>query len=209
MPNPITYTDHNIINSSYRIFVANALTFIHDKNGKMTNDGNNAYQWDAFGRLRKITRKSDSIVLGQFRYDAQNRRVYHVAPFAESSIYGNIRRYVYSGAQLLSEYYIDYGQFEQILDQYVYGVYLDEIWMRKRSIPGQAAEYLYFHHDPLYSVCGVTDTSGNLLEAYEYDPYGARTVITDGPDPDFIVNFTSDDLRGAASPRFVKPAFTG
>jgi RHS repeat-associated protein len=208
-PTPATRT-HSEYNE---IVAASGSTFVHDKNGNLTDDGVNTYQWDAFGRLRKITRKSDSVVLGEFRYDAQNRRVYHTAPFADSSTYGNTRRYVYNGAQMFTEYFNAYGSGEAMLEYFIYGTYLDEVWARQRMIPngqgGYNPQYLFFHHDPLFSVCGVTDTTGNLFEAYEYDPYGNRIVITDGPDPDALVNFTSDDLRGATSPLFIKPAFTG
>jgi RHS repeat-associated protein len=112
---------------------------------------------------------------------------------------------------MFAEYFNVSG--ELLHEQFVYGTYLDEVWVRQRMIPngsgGYNPQYLFFHHDPLFSICGVTDTAGNLLEAYEYDPYGKRIVITDGPDPDALVNFTSDDLRGATSPLFIKPSFTG
>jgi RHS repeat-associated protein len=185
----------------------------HDKSGNLRSDGTLLYFWDAFNRLKYIERISDNMGMGEFLYDAQNRRVFHTAPFQDAPTYGNARRYVYMGPQLIAEYFKPSGAAEHLLEQYAYGVYLDEVWARQKMIPnvigGYNSEYLLFHHDPLYSVSGVTDPWGNLLEAYEYDPYGRRIVITDGPDPDSIVNFTSDDIRGTASPLHVKHAFTG
>jgi len=206
-PETRTHSEFNEIVSS------SGTNHIHDKNGNLRSDGTLLYFWDAFNKLRYIERISDNMVMGEFLYDAQNRRVFHTAPFADSANYGNDRRYVYMGPQLIAEYFKPYGEAEHLLEQYAYGVYLDEVWARQKMIPnvigGYNIEYLYFHHDTLYNVCGVSDLSGNFLEAYEYDPYGRRIVITDGPDPDSIVNFTSDDIRGTDTPLHIKHAFTG
>jgi RHS repeat-associated protein len=212
--NDNTLTPSNRTHSEYNeIVTVPGITQNHDKNGNLRSDGTLLYFWDAFNRLKYIERISDNMGMGEFLYDAQNRRVFHTAPFQDVSTYGNARRYVYSGPQLIAEYFKPSGADEHLLEQYAYGVYLDEVWARQKMIPnvigGYNSEYLLFHHDPLYSVSGVTDPWGNLLEAYEYDPYGRRIVITDGPDSDSIVNFTSDDIRGTSSPHHVKPAFTG
>ncbi|MBP7937885.1 MAG: RHS repeat-associated core domain-containing protein [Phycisphaerae bacterium] len=45
------------------------------------------------------------------------------------------------------------------------------------DVETNTAEVLYFLHGALGSVVGLADASGNLVERYEYDPYG-RTYIT-------------------------------
>jgi RHS repeat-associated protein len=49
-------------------------------------------------------------------------------------------------------------------------------------------------------VCAVTDSTGKIVEAYEYDPYGRHVLLRDGPnatggDQDTAVNFNSTDIR--------------
>ncbi|NQU43039.1 RHS repeat-associated core domain-containing protein, partial [bacterium] len=46
-----------------------------------------------------------------------------------------------------------------------------------------------------FSVYGLTDGEGALVEAYEYDPYGAHFLLTDGDDGDSVVNFSTNDAR--------------
>jgi RHS repeat-associated protein len=52
----------------------------------------------------------------------------------------------------------------------------------------------YYLQDALYSVVGLTETDGDLAEAYAYDPYGRHSLITDG-DSDGRVEFDATDTR--------------
>src|SRR6056297_3590919 len=67
----------------------------------------------------------------------------------------------------------------------------------------------FFHQNTLFSVAGLTDENGDLVEAYEYDPYGRHVVITDGPDAGSVVDFTSDDTRTALQTYGTGTATTG
>jgi len=58
---------------------------------------------------------------------------------------------------------------------------------------GGSARYFY-HQNTLFSVCAVTDSSGKIVEAYEYDPYGRHVLLRDG-NADGRVNFDSTDFR--------------
>ena len=164
-------------------------------------------------RFNADLQHTDSDAAGPPWRNALNRRVFQSGEFADGN--GPSRRYVYDDWQMLCEYCEDnhspHGN-EMLLSEYVYGEYMDEVWLRDRRVWNGTAyetERLYFLHDPLYSVSGVMDAAGNLTEAYEYDPYGKRTVITDGPDADTKVNFTADDIRQTASPRNIRAAYTG
>ena len=88
----------------------------------------------------------------------------------------------------------------------VYGNYLDEVWTlddRSAGTGGTVAQLndqtagqrKFFHNNSLFHVYGITDETGALIEAYQYDAYGKQTVITDGNDGDTIVNFGANDLR--------------
>ncbi|MEQ8820032.1 MAG: RHS repeat-associated core domain-containing protein, partial [Sumerlaeia bacterium] len=58
---------------------------------------------------------------------------------------------------------------------------------------------LFHHAGHTFNVVGLTDEAGTRVEAYEYDPYGAHTRISDGPDGDSAVNWTADDTRTASA----------
>ncbi len=98
---------------------------------------------------------------------------------------------------------------DAILRQYVYGNYLDEVWTMDNRVGATVAQLndatgnqrQFYHSNTLYSVHGITDETGAIKEAYQYDAYGKQTVITDGNDGDTIVNFGANDVRtvGGAS----------
>lgn len=54
---------------------------------------------------------------------------------------------------------------------YVHGNYLDEVLTMERA----GADFFY-HTDDQFSVIGVTDAAGTLLERYEYEDYGAVQI---------------------------------
>ena len=71
--NSVTQTrTHNAVNEIQTI---NSDTLAYDANGNLTNDGQYAYAYDVENRLTVVTRDSDSAVVGQYFYDASDRRV--------------------------------------------------------------------------------------------------------------------------------------
>ena len=94
--------------------------------------------------------------------------------------------------------------------QTTYGSYLDEVWTIDNRAGGVTVAQLndatgnhrhFYACNTLYHVYGLTDETGALIEAYQYDAYGKQTVITDGNDGDTVVNFGANDVRtvGGAS----------
>jgi len=63
---------HNPLN---QITSIDAVNFLYDPNGNLIDDGNKTYDYNTENRLIKVTRKSDSQVLAQYKYDALGRRV--------------------------------------------------------------------------------------------------------------------------------------
>ena len=93
---------------------------------------------------------------------------------------------------------------DAIQRQYVYGNYLDEVWTIDNRSGGNTVASLndgtgnqrhFYHCNTLYHVYGITDETGALIEAYQYDAYGKQTVINDGNDGDTVVNFNGNDVR--------------
>jgi len=86
---------------------------------------------------------------------------------------------------------------ETLKFQYVWGAtYLDELIARDDRRGGVSVSDLnaaegdarqYQHCNTLHSIFAVTDQAGEVLERYQYNPYGNRTVF----DADFVLRFES------------------
>ena len=61
-----------------------------------------------------------------------------------------------------------------------YGVYIDELLAMHRDTNGDGVldTTYYYLQDDLYNVIGLTDASGNVLERYAYEDYGAPSFYT-------------------------------
>ncbi|MBI1927085.1 hypothetical protein HYR99_22935, partial [Candidatus Poribacteria bacterium] len=153
-------------------------TLTHDKNGNLTDDSVNTYEWDALNRLRKATRQSDSQLIGTYTYDCHNRRMRKVTATDTTYSY-------YDGWRVVEER--DGG--DAVTQQYVYGNYLDEVWTldnRRGGITvaqlndGAGNQRHFYHCNTLYHVYGLTDETGALKEGYQYDAYGRHTLVEPG-----------------------------
>ena len=180
----------------------------HDANGNLTDDGTYEYEYDALNRLIKVTRKSDSAVLGEYSYDAQNRRVYRKADEDQSGSQETELYYVLDRNQVIEErVYSD----EDLKRDYWYGVYIDEPVFARCDLNddndfADTDEQFYYLHNTQYSVHAIIDTSGSIIEVYKnYQPYGAVDVYTgDGGDSDW---WDGDETTGSLSSNYY--LFTG
>lgn len=215
------HTDFNEINQ--RTVSAQNTTLTYDGNGNTTDTGYSSLggqsfpggglrmEWDALNRLRKVWKNNntpgstgDDILVGDYTYDCQNRRMRKVV--TNSGSLNGTTDFYYEGWRVVEEH----DGSDAILQQYTYGNYLDEVWTLDNRRSGitvaqlndlVANERHFYHANTLYDVYGLTDETTALKEAYQYDPYGRQTVINDGDDADMIVNFNSNDVRtlGGAS----------
>jgi hypothetical protein len=163
-------------------------TLTHDLNGNMTYDGYWSYKWDAFGRLRE--QRYGTWLGATYYYDTDGRRVRRNAV-----AYGNPVDYVYDGWRLLTIRLT--GSYPSM--QYAYGNYLDEVVWASRNLNGDGAcdDYPFsVLQNALFSVYAVAYNQA-LTYAYEYDPYGAHTLVQDGNDADGLINFNDNDTRTA------------
>ncbi len=160
----------------------------YDDNGNLTDDGTLLFEWDYRNRLRKVTRKSDGSPISEYVYDAANRRV---------------RKFVVDGAETTDFYYDGWRVLEErdgadaLVQQYVYGVYIDEVLVMDRNLDGGDSalgvgdQRLFYHQNALYSVFGLTDAGGVIVEGYLYDAYGGQVVYEPGLNG--VVEFGGDD----------------
>ena len=80
----------------------------------------------------------------------------------------NTRRYYYNYKwQVLAEY----DGSDTLQRTFIYGNYIDEVLLMKVG----ANDY-YYVHDHLYSAAVLANSSGTVLERYEYDAYGEPTI---------------------------------
>ena len=163
--NGVTQTRaHNAVNELIQI---GGTTITYDANGDTLNDGIYQYAHDEENRLISVTRLSDSVVVGQYQYDALSRRVMKIA---EPGGVTSSTVYYYDGARTIEEQ----NSLAVGPATYVYGNYVDEVLTM--DLGGSTS---YYHQNALWSVEAVTNSAGAPIEEYGYDAYGAVT-ITDG-----------------------------
>jgi len=141
-----------------------ALTY--DAKGNLTNDATKSqdYEWDFDNRMTSV---DDGTTENIAKYDALGRRVQFGTSASPST-------YVYAGQQMISRY-SNNGAPASPLQKWVYGSYIDEPIMMDRRVSSTWSQY-YYSRNQQYSVTGLTDSSGDVVERYVYDAYGNTTI---------------------------------
>jgi hypothetical protein len=89
--------------------------------------------------------------------------------------------YTYDGQKVVGEY-DDSGASPVLARYYVDGAgYIDEHVLVNQQTGAQAGEYYYLLKE-LYSVSGLANANGEIVEAYDYDAYGKVRIFTTGLD---------------------------
>jgi RHS repeat-associated protein len=155
----VTVTDvsGNVATQVVNVTVVNGTTDIgYDGNGNQTNHNGWAMTYDRENRLASA---SSAALAVSYSYDALGRLIQRVAGNSTNRLY-------YAGWQLIAEY-DGTGALQR---KYVYGPGIDE----PIRVTANGTNY-YYHQDGLGSVTEITDSTGNLVEQYRYDVYGAAT----------------------------------
>jgi RHS repeat-associated protein len=98
-----------------------------------------------------------------------------------------------------------------LVQQYVYGVYVDEPLVLDRNLTGDDTatgpgdQRLFYHQNTLASTHALTDSAGKTIEAYQYDAYGRQTVFTPGGSGS--VGFGGEDAVSSGGTSSVKNPF--
>ena len=138
---------------------------------------------------------SDGLQIAAYYYDAGNRRVRKI--IMNGGLVGNIPNgttdYIWSGWQVVEERNASNAP----IRQYVWGQYIDECIQLTKLVPlgaqNLAAGSYYLLQDLLYRAVALTNSSGQVVEAYDTDAYG-NTLISTGPGADGVW-FTDDDVQ--------------
>ncbi len=195
--------NHNYLN---QITNFGGLTFTYDgapgaSNGNLANDGFRAYQFDALNRQIQVNFESRTgTLLGTYVFDAFNRRIRKT--ISNGGFFGGIANgttdCIYLGNQVMEERnpFGGSGSTDTPIRQYIWGTYIDELiqlttltTLGAQNVPAGA---YYLLQDLLYRAVALTNSSGNIVEAYDTDAYG-QTIIYTGPGPDGVW-FTDDDV---------------
>lgn len=151
----ITYGANNKANEYNNI---DGQPLSYDAAGNLiSNEHGFEFEYDYGSHLYTV----DGGVVGSYGYDALGRRVY-------SQQDGEVTYYFYDGQRVFAEtdsagglrrYYVDGA------------AYVDE-HMAVVEQDGQGQQDFYYVLGPLYSVVGIVEPNGNLVEATRYDAYG-------------------------------------
>jgi RHS repeat-associated protein len=89
-------------------------------------------------------------------------------------------RYLYDGDQIIEELLV--GETTTTLRQFVWGQYIDELVQMMTyadtGIQPLSAGSYYPLQDLLYRTTALTDSDGNIVEAYDYDAYGNTLMFS-------------------------------
>lgn len=162
---------HNNLN---QIVSINGVSFVHDPNGNLEDDGERIYAYDAEDRLIRIARKSDGSILFECQYDALGRRIAKTSyvPVTEEL------HFVYDGKSFLVLAELDPGG--TLEKTYVWGPDLGGTKERVGGVGGlvamddiglqQSSLYLYDGNGNVIML--VDATSGQVTAEYEYSAFG-------------------------------------
>ncbi len=152
----LTTYSSNVMNGYEEITETTTEQLYYDLNGNLLSNGTQAYQYDFYNRIISI----DNGTTASYKYDPLGRRIQKITP-------SETVNYYYAGDQVIEEQ----DGIGTVEATYVYGTWLDDILSMRRG----AADY-YFHNNSLGSVVAVTNSSGSVVERYEYDAFGKPTI---------------------------------
>ncbi|MBI4430803.1 MAG: RHS repeat protein [Candidatus Omnitrophica bacterium] len=158
----VNYTT-NILNQYTQ---AAAILFTYDGAGRMKTRnvpgvGVTAYQYDFLGRLKEVQEPNGTVI--RFTYDPLGRR--HSKTVMSASTSSTIY-FLHDGDQVLSELDAKGNEFRS----YLWGPTVDELLSQT-----QRRSTYYILHDHQYTVTGITDSTGSLIQSYTYDAFGNPT----------------------------------
>lgn len=136
---------------------------VYDANGNLISNGVHTFQYDYENRLVSVDEGSTAI----YDYDALGRRI-------RKSALDAAENYFYDGLRVVEERRDN----ETILATYIYGIWTDDVLYCQRFGQGY-----YYYPNALGSVAAVADTTGFMLEQYEYDAYGKPSFLNPAGSP--------------------------
>ncbi|MFZ6736056.1 RHS repeat-associated core domain-containing protein, partial [Undibacterium sp. Ji42W] len=129
----------------------------YDANGNLTSDGLKTYIWNARNQLIQI-KDSTGTEVASFSYDALGRR-------QTKTINGVSTGFMYDGVNIVQEL-----NGASPINNYI-SAGVDQVFVQQ-SGAGASAKKLTYLTDALGSTIRLTNTAGDKVVDYSYDPYG-------------------------------------
>ena len=164
--------------------------YVHDNANRLLEDDQFTYTYDANGNLETKTDKINPTQVTTYQWDAQNQLIRIDFPDGATATYkydglgrrieknvnGTITRYVYDGENIL----LEYDGSNTFKARYSHGERIDQPLAVQRAGLG----FFYYHADHQGSIRNLTDSSGAIVNAYDYDAYGRMmTTSVSVPNP--------------------------
>lgn len=153
----------NSMNAYTSIVYGGSVSPAYDGNGNTTNDGHNTYSYDEENRITKVNSGATAV----YSYDALGRRI-------QKNVGGAIVNYYFDGQQVIEER----NTGDNTTATYVWGTWIDDIVSTDR-----ANSTYYYHTNNIGSVVAITNVSGAVVERYEYDAFGKRSIFNSSYNP--------------------------
>jgi RHS repeat-associated protein len=131
-------------------------TRTYDLNGNTTSINTAIIEYDY---RNQMTNYSDGSSTTDYKYDALGRRIAKITD-------GNEIQYLHYGSRVIEEQ----DNTGTTLATYVYGNYIDEVLNMQR-----AGNNYYYYTDDMFNVMSLTNSSGSVVETYDYDDFGNPT----------------------------------
>ncbi len=172
-----------------------ALTY--DDNGNVTSDGLFDFEYDAWNRIVTVSFPDAAVTVAGFEYDGLNRRIRKtVTNWGTGIVMDSLidtegvqagereERYFYAGWRVVEER----TGGGDVIAQTVWGTeYIDAPICRDRNTKFETTSCLdessrryFYHQDINFRVTALTDESGEIVERYDYDAYGAARIYSGG-----------------------------
>ena len=140
------------------------VAFGHDGDGNRSSDANHTYVYDGFNRLVEVWNAKATIKQESYTYDTTGRRVTRTVYHNSQS---TVTRYVYDADHVIEE-----RTGSSIVRNY-HGEEIDRLIARENS----SDDFVWFHGDAVNSTTTLTDNNSNVLERYEYTPFGEVRIL--------------------------------
>lgn len=134
----------------------NTITPAYDANGNTTAYAGINYDYDDENRITEVNDGTTAT----YKYDALGRRIYKATATDTTNYY-------FDGLQIIE----DRNGNDSAIASYVWGIWLDDIVTMSRN-----NNVYYYSTNLIGSVISVSDTTGKLVERYEYEPFGKQTI---------------------------------
>jgi RHS repeat-associated protein len=142
-------------------------TLGYDADGNTTTESGQQFVYDAWNRLVAVKDRNGDMI-ASYSYDALGRRMTQTENGTTTDLYYSTNWQV-----------VEERQGSTTTRQYVWSpFYVDQLIERddQSNGSGTLTRRLYAEQDADYNVTSITDSNGNVVERYSYDPYGNVTV---------------------------------